>query len=231
MGRSMGKITGVWEENGELAARIQCPAPGVPAPGQYVLASDPADRAAALPYRLFPTAIERDGFSAGPGLPRAWLPGSVLALNGPLGRGFALPEAARRAAFACLDGSPARLRPVITAAISRGCAAILFSGGLEGALDRWPNALEVAPLESLPEALGWADALALAASPGGLAGLRSLLGWGAGKRLPFPAQVLVDVPLPCGGMADCGACAVRARRGYRYACRDGPVFDLDELEW
>ncbi len=227
----MGKITEVWEEGGELAARIQCPAQSIPAPGQYLLACDPSDRAAALPYRVFPSAADRDGFSAGPGLPRAWLPGTVLELNGPLGRGFAIPETARRAAFACLSGSPAWLRPAINTAISRGCAAILYSGGLEGTLERWPNALEVAPLESLPEAVGWADFMALAVPPDRLAGLRSLLGWGTGKRLPFPAQVLVDVPLPCGGVADCGVCAVRAGRGYRYACRDGPVFHLEELEW
>jgi NAD(P)H-flavin reductase len=37
--------------------------------------------------------------------------------------------------------------------------------------------------------------------------------------------------MPCSGLADCGVCAVPARRGYKLACKDGPVFDLDELDW
>jgi hypothetical protein len=32
-------------------------------------------------------------------------------------------------------------------------------------------------------------------------------------------------------MADCGVCGVKGRRGWRLACKDGPVFDLNDLEW
>ena len=40
-----------------------------------------------------------------------------------------------------------------------------------------------------------------------------------------PVFVLVDAPMPCAGMGDCGVCAVKARGGYRLACKDGPVFE------
>ena len=43
------------------------------------------------------------------------------------------------------------------------------------------------------------------------------------------AQVLVRTPLPCGGIAACGVCAVHltgSSRDYRLACKDGPVFQL-----
>jgi len=43
------------------------------------------------------------------------------------------------------------------------------------------------------------------------------------------AQVLVVTPMPCGGLAECGVCAFTTRRGWKMACKDGPVFDLSEL--
>jgi dihydroorotate dehydrogenase electron transfer subunit len=44
-------------------------------------------------------------------------------------------------------------------------------------------------------------------------------------------KALVMTPIPCGGIAECGACAVPAHRGWKLACRDGPVFNLNELAW
>ena len=91
----------------------------------------------------------------------------------------------------------------------------------------WPAELEIFPLEALPEALAWADFLALDVPLGRLADLPRVLG--TAGRLSCAAQALVDAPFPCGGIADCGVCAVRTRRGWRLACKDGPVFDLAEL--
>jgi dihydroorotate dehydrogenase electron transfer subunit len=48
---------------------------------------------------------------------------------------------------------------------------------------------------------------------------------GAGSE----AQVLIHTPVPCGGVADCGVCAVTLRSGWKLACQDGPVFDWREL--
>ena len=33
-----------------------------------------------------------------------------------------------------------------------------------------------------------------------------------------------------GGQGECGVCAVRTRSGWSLACKDGPVYDLAELE-
>jgi hypothetical protein len=35
--------------------------------------------------------------------------------------------------------------------------------------------------------------------------------------------------MPCAGLADCGVCAVELRRGWKLACKDGPVFDLRDI--
>ena len=35
--------------------------------------------------------------------------------------------------------------------------------------------------------------------------------------------------MPCGGAAECGICAVPFGRGWKLACKDGPVFELNPL--
>jgi len=93
-----------------------------------------------------------------------------------------------------------------------------------------PAALEVQPLSALPEALVWADFLAVDISLRSLSSLGELLGLkGGNQKLPCPGQVLVRTDMPCAGIADCGVCALKTRSGWRLACKDGPVFDLEEL--
>jgi hypothetical protein len=117
--------------------------------------------------------------------------------------------------------------------LQSGDAVTLFTSAPLPAL---PSSIEIYPLASLPDALTWADCLAIDLPLEALGGLRSRLGLKKGDRLMLPAPALVYTPMPCGGLAECGACAVparavSARRGYRLACKDGPVFKLDELEW
>jgi hypothetical protein len=94
-----------------------------------------------------------------------------------------------------------------------------------------PVALEVYPLASLKEALDWPDFLALDVPMPRMIELRDVLGLSYGSGLPCPAQVLVTTPIPCTGMAQCGACAIPARRGWKLVCEDGPVFDLNSIKW
>ena len=79
--------------------------------------------------------------------------------------------------------------------------------------------LEVVPPAALSEAAAWADYLARDSD---LGSLKDLPGLRCG-------EALVQTPLPCGGMADCGACVVHLKRGYLLACKDGPVVDLKRL--
>ena len=152
----------------------------------------------------------------------------MLALRGPLGQGFSLPESARRVALISLAESPARLLPLASQAIKGQLAIALFT---DAHMTGLPTALEIQPLSALSEALLWADFIALELPLGSLPELRPRLGLSATDRLPCPAQVLITTPMPCTGMAECGACAVPAQRGWKLACRDGPVFNLNELSW
>jgi hypothetical protein len=91
--------------------------------------------------------------------------------------------------------------------------------------------IEAHPLAALPESLVWADLLAIDLPLARLPELHGCLGLGAREPLPCLMQVLVLADIPCGGLAECHVCAVPVGRGWKLACKDGPVFDLNELEW
>jgi dihydroorotate dehydrogenase electron transfer subunit len=212
---------------GGLSAWIACPRPAIPAPGRYMMAWSPDEPHAPLATPLFASQVAAHGFLAAPPMPPGWQPGTRLVLRGPCGSGFSLPAEMRRLALAAFGETAARLLPVIHEALQRQAAVALFSPAPLAGL---PSAVEVNPLSALPEALAWADFLALDLAVeqvpqlGGVLGVRD-------SRLPLacPGQALVVTEMPCGGLADCGACAVETRRGWKLACAEGPVFDLGEL--
>lgn len=200
-----------------------------PVPGQYFLAWALEDRDAPLPEALFPAEITPGAFRTAAPVPHHWLPGTELALRGPLGRGFRLPAGARRVALVAPGGSAGRLMPLIDQCLADGRALALFT---DAPLPRAPAAVEIYPLSGIAETLEWADFLAIDLPRDALGDLRRTLGLPPGAAPPCPVQVLIAAPMPCGGLAECGACAVPARRsGWKLACKDGPVFDLNELEW
>lgn len=190
------------------------------------MAWSPEDADAPLATPLFATRIEAEGFLAAPPAPTIWEPGSALQLRGPLGRGFAPPGNLRRLALASLGGID-RLQPLLLTALDQGAAVALFT---EHPAPGLPSAVEVNPLEMLREALTWADYLALDVPFQEIPRLVQILGLEpTGRALPCPAQALVKLAMPCGGLADCGACGVETRGGWKLTCSDGPVFDLMDL--
>jgi NAD(P)H-flavin reductase len=213
---------------GRIEARINCPAGAVPLPGQYLQAIDPRDQDAALPWVVFPSEIEPGSFVAAAPIPSIWTPGTELSLRGPLGRGFKLPQAARHIALASLGENVGRLLPLVDAVLSRDASTALFTNA---PLPYLSASLEIYPLTALPEALPWADFLALDLPLQMLAGLRNCLGLAHNQALVCPAQALILTPMPCAAAAGCGVCAFMTRGGWKLACQDGPVFNLNEIEW
>lgn len=223
MGSYSGRVVEVRTEAGETAATIACPARAVPAPGQYLQAEANGD---VLGSALFYRGEWPGGFQAAPPLPSGWEPGIPLSLRGPLGHGFRLPEGPHRLALVAGGESLARLLPLAEAALRREAAVTLFSDV------SWPDlpaALEAYPLGALPEALPWADFLALDLRLEEINSLGERLGLSPGSQPPCPGQVLVYTSMPCAGLAECGVCAVQTRRGWKLACVDGPVFDLKAI--
>ena len=217
-----GRILERFLDGRRAAARIACPRTLIPAPGQYLLAHDPASRDP-LAVPVFPAGTCPEGFLAASPLPPGWNPGLALSLRGPLGRGFALPASARRVALAALDASPAYLLGLIPLAYAQGAALSLVC---DDPPDGLPADVEIRPLAALAEVSDWADYLALAAPRASLPGRRERPGWPRPPQVPREAQALVVTPMPCGGLADCGVCSVEVKRGMELACKDGPVFNL-----
>ncbi|RPH60939.1 MAG: hypothetical protein EHM81_05290, partial [Chloroflexi bacterium] len=207
-------------------ARLSCPPALIPAPGQYLLAHAATDSDAPLAHPLFPTDTTSNGFHAAPPIPSNWLPGLELTLRGPLGRGFHLPPAARRVALAAFGSTSARLLALLEPALSQKAEIVLLA---DTPPENLPAAIEISPLAALAEITPWADYLALDAPRAALPAIRDILNPGSRYFYPVAAEILVETPLPCGGMGECGVCAVPQRRGYRLACKDGPVFDLGTL--
>jgi hypothetical protein len=120
------------------------------------------------------------------------------------------------------------MMPLISQALKQDIAISFCS---KTPTEHLPAAVEIIPVEELGKIIPWADLLLIDLASEELGRLRKLLHLQAEDRLPCPAQVLVSTNIICGGLADCGACFVPGRRGWRQACLDGPVFDLNELAW
>ncbi len=224
-----GRVSEIRLQGNRASVWIACPPAAIPAAGRYLLAWATEDAEAPLSTPLFAAETSGAGFLAAPPLLRRWEPGTELLLRGPLGHGFDLPPTSRRLALAALGETEGRLLPLMQQALLREAAVALFTNL---PLSRLPAAVEVHPLESLPEALVWADYLALDLPVDCLPQLPDLLGLVGDphQRLACPAQALIWMPMPCGGLGDCGVCNLPVRgKHWKLACQDGPVFDLKDL--
>jgi len=204
--------------------RIACSRELLPAPGQYLLASEASNLP--LPIPLFHTDSNAESFLSALPESRAWLPGQELFLRGPLGKGFELPQSARRVALIAYDETPIRLRGLIRPALKQGAAVVVVSDFSVGAL---PDEVEVQPPSALEEVLSWADYVALDVTRENLPECRERLGKMKQASAWKEAQVFIRLPVTCGGMADCGVCAVPVKSGWKLGCKDGPVLAWGEF--
>lgn len=219
-----GRVLELILREGIRHARLTCDENLVPVPGQYLLADDQSS--SLLPVSIFFADSAPQGFIGAAPIPDSWSPGRELYLRGPLGRGFSLPESARRIGLVALEDSPARLHGLIRAALQRDASVVLVS---DLRVDYLPDQVEVQPLSALPDIRAWADYIAVDAAREKLPALREHFFDGKKANGSFNVQVLVRTPVPCGGLAECGVCAVGVKSGWKMACKDGPVFDWREL--
>ena len=224
MHNGTGQVLELILENGYRYIRVSCSTNMVPAPGQYLLASDGSD--SALPVPLFHTDFATQGFIAALPPTHSWTPGLVLHLRGPLGRGFSPPLSPRKVGLVAFDKGPARLKGLIRHAINQNSAVVLVSNS---ASEHLPDDVEVQPLSALEDILEWADYVALDIARENLPQLRERLGTPKRLLAGLTTQVLVRTPIPCGGIAECGVCAVTLNSEWKLGCKDGPVFDWREL--
>jgi dihydroorotate dehydrogenase electron transfer subunit len=222
-------------------------------PGQFVhvLCGDDSSRVLRRPYSIF--SVRGDNLMilmkrAGPG--SRWLaervPGEALDVLGPLGRGFASGGEGRPALIAGGTGI-APLYFLAGRLAEQGTAARVF-WGMESGGDFGPLPGELA--EELELHACSMDA------PGGAGGTVLDLFYsfrpedhdavyacgpsGMMRRLEescrdsgTPLQVCLEERMACG-VGACQGCAVPVRSmpgGYKMACRDGPSFPAQEIDW
>ena len=224
MHTAKGQVIELILENGLRHARISCPANLIPAPGQYLLASDEPN--SPLPVPIFYTASAPQGFIASAPVPDSWVPGMEIHLRGPLGRGFSLPLSARKVGLIAFDDAPSRLRGLIAPALKQSAAVVLVTD-LDS--DSLPDEVEIQPTSALAEIVEWGDYLAFDVARENLFELKEYLGSMKQAWAKNEAQLLIRTPMPCGGVADCGVCAVTLKSGWEMACKEGPVFELKEI--
>jgi hypothetical protein len=233
MKQGAGELVELYLEGGMTGGRLLCPQNLIPGPGQYLLTHDGSD--APLPVPIFSAGSIPGGFLIAPPIPDYWQPGITLSLRGPLGRGFSMPVSARCVALVALGETSARLNPILEAALKQNASVVLVSDLNLRALS--PE-IELQPVSALADVVQWADYLVLDIPRESLPGLREKLGLARqtrvkiarpGSWLTGEAQALISTPMPCGGIGDCAVCAVTVHRKWRMACKDGPVFNLNEL--
>jgi NAD(P)H-flavin reductase len=219
-----GQVVELILEDGLRLVRLACPVNLIPSPGQYLLAGGGSD--SPLPVPLFYTDSASQGFIAMAQLSNSWNPGLELALRGPLGRGFTLPSSCSKIVLIAFDASPARLNGLIQPALKREAAVVLVCAS---APDNLPDDVEVQPMSALENVVEWADYVALDVRREDLSQMRERLRKIDQLMVGKDVQVLIHTPVPCGGIAECGICAVTLKSGWRLACKDGPVFDWSEI--
>lgn len=222
-------ISGLTQVNGETCLRLELHGFSQFRPGQYIqLSEDAAD--ALLPRSLMFCRTDSESTLFCGEMNPLWRPGDPLRLRGPLGNGFDLPAAARRVVLAAqANASLNPLQGLAEQALAEGAEVAVLS---DQPLADLPAAIEVLPAEELHEALKWADFCAFVCAYDDLPGFARQIRDSSLTDAPDQAcmQVLVVTDMVCVEGAACGVCALPTRKGWRLACKDGPVFVLNDLE-
>jgi len=223
---------GAWEikeiglADGAAQLRVPTKTNIQPQPGQYFLAFN-SGSGEPLPIPLFFAGNSTADWILAGQFPPHWQPGTRLNWRGPLGRGFHLPPASRRVGLVDWGNQSFSLPALVGLALTQDASMVWYSRHLP---DWLPPSVEVLPLESLADAWDWADYLAIECDYKELAQLTAVLMNPQGRKPGCSTEFLLHTPLTCGGTSECGVCAVRTKTGWKLACKDGPVFNIDQLE-
>lgn len=216
-------ITELVQINQEDCVRLEVRNLPDPKPGQFLRAYG-IDGDELLPTLLFPCGDS--GLFCGD-IPRHWLPGGVIHLRGPRGNGFHLLPLARKIALMTFDAIGVnRLLPLASQALSMGGEVTLLSSlPLNGLAPE----IELLPMDELNHILNWADYLAVVLLPESIVHVNQILSPVFNRSRPVQVEVMLHAPMICDENSTCGVCGIPTTHGWKLACKDGPVFRLDEL--
>ena len=226
-----GTITRIFHEFDQPAAEIFCSEDLGIRPGQYVSISQPG-RLEVVPSVNFPIGFGSRQLVVAQ-IPSTWMPGMDLSIRGAFGRGFQLSENSQHLCLVAWDVHPLRLMSLIHAATLAGQEMILVWDSSVSRFDTSsiPEGVEILPHQNLADAITWADRIAMDCPLSFFKEMTASVGLLSRRIQSCPVEVLVSTTMPCLGIADCGICAVPTRKSYRLACKDGPVFDFQDLDF
>jgi hypothetical protein len=173
---------------------------------------------------------------------RAYAPGQVVHLLGPIGQPIALVTGARSLLLIAIEASPAALLFTAQQVAAAGGAVMLALLGQAAhyPLDLLPPEIEVVRASSFAAwkerdtALLWADQVIALAPPLANADIYpAILERCKVVRVELSSnyvQGLYHWPMPCG-VGACDACLVSLQGGAVPACVDGPAFDLKQVHF
>ena len=227
---------------------------GAAQPGQWVAIR--ASGSLSILAHPFPLAlVDRRGETATifyrPGVaPGPWLalrnPGAALDVLGPWGRALPVDALARHSVLVGSGECLISLLALATALVGAGVAIVVLHDASTATALLPPALLPPAAeyhvatgdgsagvsgtvLDLLPPLLPWADTLYAALPPDDYPILRDLVYRSRLRPRRGFATVVAEAPLACYAAA-CDGCAVPLRNGYGLLCRDGPAFDLLDLQ-
>jgi len=218
-----GTIIEISETASELILQVVLEKELFPLPGQYlsIRSNDPST---VLPVSAYPISARGQVLSLLPDKAEHWHVGQEISLRGPLGNGFSLPVSAGRIGLIGLTQKQALcLLPLARALLDSGKEVALVS---DAVLQGLPMDLEILPGEQAIEVCAWAEAAAFAV---GREEIGPLLSRYRFESIRKTIEVLVITEMPCSGTAVCGVCAVATKKGWKHACKEGPIFALNEL--
>jgi dihydroorotate dehydrogenase electron transfer subunit len=246
--------------SGSWIIMLQCPEIAREAcPGQFVMVRCGEDCVLPRPFSIHQLdndnialffAVWEDGKGTN------WLSrrkiGDKVDIFGPLGNGFSIKPTSHNLLLIAGGTGIAPLYFLAQEAVNRGLSVTLLRGASgEFKLAGKPNPPQHYPEELLPrginttiisstadgrrgmvtdlltpEVIKWADQI-FACGP--LAMYRDILI----RKKQFkgkPVQVSLEVVMGCG-LGVCYGCTVKTRQGLKQVCRDGPIFDINDIMW
>ena len=170
--------------------------------------------------------------------------GDTVELLGPLGNGFSIHPTSRNLLLVAGGIGIAPLYFMAREVLNQGCSVTLLLGA-STATQLYPRHLLPPKTELiittedgtigkkgmitnlLPDFVDWADQV-FACGPLGM--YKDMYTQREKLLKTKPTQVSLEVRMGCG-RGVCYGCTVKTKRGLKQVCKDGPVFDLDDIPW
>jgi dihydroorotate dehydrogenase electron transfer subunit len=231
----------IWLESPQIASLAQ--------PGQFVMVRCGENTLLRRPLSFHSVVMDRFAllFTV-VGRGTQWLSqrqaGDSLDILGPLGNGFSIYPASHNVLLVAGGIGLAPLGFLEATALSQGCSVKLLEGAgtadqllpamlLPHAEKVWPAATtldgsagEKGPVTILvPPLADWADQV-FACGP--LPMYKTMAQMAELKDRQV--QVSLEVVMGCGHGV-CYGCTIRTKQGLKQVCKDGPVFDLNDIIW